>query len=49
MNMYEQELLVASLLLVAMPFVTSSFWFVVAWPGATSTVLALSSNALCYY
>ena len=35
-------------LLVAMPFVTSSFFFLVARPGATSSVLATSSDALCY-
>ena len=29
-----------------MPFVTSSFLFLVAMPGATSSVLATSSNAL---
>ena len=33
---------VASLLLVAMPFVTSSFLFLVVRPGATSSVLAPS-------
>ena len=43
-----QELLVASLLLVAMPFVTSSFLLLVVRPGATSSVLAPSSDALCY-
>ena len=43
-----QELLVASLLLVAMPFVTSSFFLLVAMPGATSSVLAPSSDALCF-
>ena len=36
-----------SLLLVAMPFVTSSFLFLVVRPGATSSVLATSSDALC--
>ena len=40
--------MVASLLLVAMPFVTSSFMLLVAMPGATSSVLAPSSDALCY-
>ena len=35
-------LLVASLLLVAMPFVTSSYLLLVAMPGATSSVLALN-------
>ena len=43
---------VASLLLVAMPFVTSSF-LLVAMPGATSSVLAprlryISATTLCY-
>ena len=38
---------VASLLLVAMPFVTSSFLLLVVRPGATSSVLAPSSDALC--
>ena len=38
---------VASLLLVAMPFVTSSFLLLVVRPGATSGVLAPSSDALC--
>ena len=37
-----------SLLLVAMPFVASNFLFLVARPGATSSVLASSSGALCY-
>ena len=37
-----------SLLLVAMPFVTSSFLLLVGMPGATSGVLAPSSDALCY-
>ena len=36
------------LLLVAIPFVTSSFLLLVAMPGATSIVLAPSSDALCY-
>ena len=40
-----QELLVASLLLVAMPFVPSSFLLLLVWPGATSSVLAASSDA----
>ena len=40
--------LVASLFLVAMPFVTSSFVFLVVRPGASSSVLVLSSDALCY-
>ena len=46
-------LLVARMLLVVMPFVTSSnalvpssFLFLVEMPGATSSVLAPSSNAL---
>ena len=38
--------LVASLLLVKMPFVTSSFLLLVVWPGATSSVLATSSDAV---
>ena len=29
-----------------MPFVTSSFWLLVVVPGATSSVLAPSSDAL---
>ena len=37
-----------ALLLVAMPFAPSSFLFLVLMPGATSSVLATSSNALCY-
>ena len=37
-----------SLLLVAVPLVTSSFLFPVVKPGATSSVLATSSDALCY-
>ena len=39
-----------SLLLVAMPVVTvtSSFLLLVGMPGATSGVLAPSSDALCY-
>ena len=40
-------LLVASLLLVAMPFAPSSFLFLVVRPGAPSSVLAPSSDALC--
>ena len=32
------------LLLVAMPFVTSSFLFLVVGPGATSSVLAANSE-----
>ena len=32
-------LLVASLLLVAMPFAPSSFLFLVVWPGAPSSIL----------
>ena len=36
-----------SLLLVAMPFVPSSFLLLVVRPGATSGVLAPSSDALC--
>ena len=43
-----EEPLVASLLLVAMPFATSSFLFLVVGPGAPSSVLAPSSDALCY-
>ena len=39
-------LLVASLLPVAMPFVTSSFLLLVVRPGAPSSVLAPSSDAL---
>ena len=31
-----------------MPFVTSSFLLLVVWPGAPSSVLAPSSDALCY-
>ena len=42
------EPLVASLLLVAMPLVTSSFLLLVVRPGAPSSVLAPSSDALCY-
>ena len=37
-----------SLLLVAMPFVPGSFLFPGVRPGATSSVLATSSDALCY-
>ena len=37
----------ASLFLVAMPFVTSSFLFLVVGPGASSSVLVPSSDALC--
>ena len=37
----------ASLLLVAMPFVASSFLFLAIRQGATSGVLATSSDALC--
>ena len=37
-----------SLLLVAMPFVPSSFLFPVAKPGATTSVLDASSDANCY-
>ena len=40
--------LLASLLLVVMPFVPSSFLLLVVWPGATSSVLAPSSDGLCY-
>ena len=36
----KDRLLVASLLLVAMPFVPSSFLLLVAMPGATNSVLA---------
>ena len=36
------------LLLVAMPFVPSSFLLLVVRPGATSSVLAPSSDALSY-
>ena len=35
------------LLLVAMPFVLSSFLLLVVRPGAPSSVLAPSSDALC--
>ena len=42
-----QELLVSSLLLVAMPFVPSSFLLLVVRPGATSCVFAPRSDALC--
>ena len=38
--------LIASLLLVAMPFVPSSFLLLVVRPGAPSRVLAPSSDAL---
>ena len=38
----------ASLLLVDMPFVTSSFLRLAVLPGATSSVLAPSRKALCY-
>ena len=38
--------LIASLLLVAVPFVPSSFLFLVVRPGAPSSVLVTSSNAL---
>ena len=38
--------LIASLLLVAMPFVTSSFLLLVVRPGAPSSVLAPSSDGL---
>ena len=41
-------MLAASLLLVAMPFVPSSFLLLVVRPGATSSVLAPSSDALSY-
>ena len=37
----------ASLLLVAMPCAPSSFLFLVAMAGASSSVLAPSSDALC--
>ena len=37
-----------SLLLLAMPFVTSSFLFLVVGPEATSSVLATSSDTRCY-
>ena len=37
-----------SLLLVAVPFVTSSLLFLAVRPGATRSVLASSSDALCY-
>ena len=36
-----------SLLLVEMPVATSSFLFLVVRPGATSSVLAPGSYALC--
>ena len=42
-----KELLVASLLLVAMPFAPSSSLFLVVRPGATSSVIAPSGDALC--
>ena len=38
----------ASLFLVAMPFVTSSFVFLVVRSGASSSVLVPSSDTLCY-
>ena len=38
--------LVASLFLIAMPFVPSSFLFLVVSPGAPSSVLAPNSNGL---
>ena len=38
--------LLASLLLVAMPFVPSSFLLLVVRPGAPSSVLAPNSNGL---
>ena len=34
--------------LVSMPFVTSSFLFLVVRPAATSSVIASSSDARCY-
>ena len=36
------------MLLVAMPFDTSNFLFLLVWPGATSNVRASSSDALRY-
>ena len=41
-SLLDYELLVASLLLVAMPFVPSSFLLLVVRPGAPSSVLAPS-------
>ena len=38
--------LIALLLLVAMPFVPSSFLLLVVWPGAPSSVLATRSDGL---
>ena len=32
-----------------MPFVPSSFLLLAVWPGATSSVLAPSSDALCSF
>ena len=32
-----------------MPFVPSSFLFLLVWPGATSSVFALSSDALSVF
>ena len=46
---YGQELLVASLLFFAMPFVPGSFLLLLVWPGATSSVFALRSDALCFW
>ena len=42
------ELLVASLLLIAMPFVTSSLLVANSDARATSSVLAPDSDVLCY-
>ena len=42
----QPEPLVASLLLVAMPFAASSFLLLVAMPGAPSSVLLPDCNAL---
>ena len=45
--LFLQEPLVASLLLVAMPFAPGSFLFLVVRPGAPTSVLAPSTDALC--
>ena len=39
---------ILNFLVVAMPFVPSSFLFLLVMPGATSSVLAPRSDALCY-
>ena len=43
-SILQTEVLVASLLLVAMPGAPSSFLLLVVWPGAPSSVLAPSSS-----